>query len=330
MYKTSDGGATWKKLAKGLPDRPLGRIGVAYYHRNPNTVFAIVESDKIGDGPATAYMGISGADPNRATALRGVTKDGPAGKAGLQDGDEVQEIDGQKVAAYSEIVAKIHSHKPGEKSTIKFRRGGQEQTVEITWGSRPGTDSSRPFGAFLGGQRENVQDRQGEKGNDTGGVYKSTDGGESWTRINSLNPRPFYYSQIRVDPSDDRYLYVLGIQLHESTNGGVEFRTGGGRVHSDHHAMWIDPRDGRHILLGCDGGLYATYDRGASWDFHNIMAIGQFYDVGLDVRNPYRALWRAARQRIVGRTRPQTRVDWPGQCGLAAAESRDNGGLQAL
>ena len=65
-----------------------------------------------------------------------------------------------------------------------------------------------------------MQDRQGPDGYQYGGVYKSTDGGESWTRINSVNPRPMYFSQIRVDPSDDKYVYVLGIALHVSNDGG--------------------------------------------------------------------------------------------------------------
>ena len=132
---------------------------------------------------------------------------------------------------------------------------------------------------------EKKKDRK--KDNDTGGIYKSTDGGESWKRINSLNPRPFYYSQLIVDPSDDRHMYVMGVSFHESHDGGATFKTGGKRVHPDHHALWVNSRDGRRLILGCDGGLYKSYDRGQTWDFHNIMDIGQFYDVGGDNRNPY-------------------------------------------
>jgi hypothetical protein len=132
---------------------------------------------------------------------------------------------------------------------------------------------------------EKKKDRK--KDNDTGGIYKSTDGGESWKRINSLNPRPFYYSQLIVDPSDDRHMYVMGVSFHESHDGGATFKTGGKRVHPDHHALWVNSRDGRRLILGCDGGLYKSYDRGQTWDFHNIMDIGQFYDVGVDTRNPY-------------------------------------------
>ena len=69
------------------------------------------------------------------------------------------------------------------------------------------------------------------------------------------------------------------------TDGGKTFRTSGGRgVHADQHVLWIDPHDGRHMILGCDGGFYATYDRMANWDHLNYQAIGQFYHVAVDTR----------------------------------------------
>jgi photosystem II stability/assembly factor-like uncharacterized protein len=138
------------------------------------------------------------------------------------------------------------------------------------------------------GQMENVQDEQGPNSFEYGGVYKSTDGGESWQRINSLNPRPMYFSQLSVDPSDDKNLYVCGVSLYRSNDGGKTFRADAGKnVHADQHAMWIDPRDGRHMLVGCDGGFYVSYDRAANWDHLNTMAIGQYYHVAICPKQPY-------------------------------------------
>jgi photosystem II stability/assembly factor-like uncharacterized protein len=97
-----------------------------------------------------------------------------------------------------------------------------------------------------------------------------------------------YFSHIRVDPTDDKRVYVCGFRPFRSTDGGKTFIADRGRgVHDDQHALWIDPRDGRHMIIGCDGGFYVTYDRMQHWDFLNQMAIGQFYHVAVDNRQPY-------------------------------------------
>src|SRR5207237_380590 len=121
----------------------------------------------------------------------------------------------------------------------------------------------RPNSGMYSGRAANIHAHQGPDGHEYGGIYKSVDGGESWTRINSANPRPMYFSLIRVDPRDDRYIYLGGIELYRSKNGGKTFTSDGGAgvVHPDQHALWIDPKDGRHMIVGCDGGFYVTYDR---------------------------------------------------------------------
>ena len=140
-----------------------------------------------------------------------------------------------------------------------------------------------------GGQIENVQDDQGANSFEYGGIYKSTDAGETWKRLNSLNPRPMYFSLLRVDPMDDKYLYVGGVSMYRSTDSGKTFRADAGRgVHADQHALWVDPKDGRHMLVGCDGGFYVTYDRTRNWDQLNTVAIGQFYHVSIAPTKPYR------------------------------------------
>jgi photosystem II stability/assembly factor-like uncharacterized protein len=305
LYKTTDGGKTFRKLTKGLPTCQLGRIGIDYYRKDPNIVFAIVESEKIGMGtpskPTTeAYLGIIGEDAKPTGAvLSEITAGSPAEKAGLKPGDIVQNADGKVVGTYAALVQLLDGHKAGDKFALQITRQGESQEVAVTLGNRPappqrrggllGGSRTRPYTLMYSSQRENIQDQQGPDSFQYGGVYKSTDGGESWTRVNSLNPRPMYFSQVRVDPSDDKYVYVLGIQLYRSQDGGKTFTSDGGQgVHPDQHALWIDPRDGRHMLVGCDGGFYVTYDRMAHWDFLNQMAIGQFYHVTVDSRKPYR------------------------------------------
>jgi photosystem II stability/assembly factor-like uncharacterized protein len=307
LYKTTDGGKTFTKLIKGLPTCALGRMGIEYYRKNPNTVFLILESEKIGMGPkpkagtGNGYFGAFtfGEESEEAGArLTRVAEDGPADKAGLTTGDVVTAINGKAIHSGAELMEESRNHKAGDKVKVKFIREGKTKEVELTVGERParrpfgggrgGGDPKHPYAAALGGQIENAQDKQGPDGFQYGGIYKSTNGGDSWTRINSLNPRPMYFSQIRVDPSDENYVYVLGISMARSTDGGKTFRITGGRgVHADQHALWIDPHDGRHMILGCDGGFYVTYDRMANWDHLNHTAIGQFYQVAVDPRPRY-------------------------------------------
>jgi photosystem II stability/assembly factor-like uncharacterized protein len=124
--------------------------------------------------------------------------------------------------------------------------------------------------------------------NKKGGVFRSEDKGLTWKKMSSTNPRPMYYSQIRIDPNNDYKIWVLGGPMYVSEDGGNSFSTSYVRgVHGDHHAMWIDPSDSNHMVIGSDGGIYFSYDRGKTWDFINTIPIGQFYEIGFDFRNPY-------------------------------------------
>ncbi len=128
-----------------------------------------------------------------------------------------------------------------------------------------------------------------------GGIFRSTDRGETWTKVNDLNPRPMYYSKLFMDPNDDRHVYVLGTYMHRSRDGGKTFEqlefdapgTYGIGVHVDNHALWIDPADSDHVLLGNDGGFYFSFDGGERWSIVNNLPIGQFYDVAYDMAEPY-------------------------------------------
>lgn len=121
-----------------------------------------------------------------------------------------------------------------------------------------------------------------------GGVYRSENKGESWAKMSDTNPRPSYYSKIHIDPNNDQRIWVLGAQMYYSEDGGKTFRTNVvQRIHGDYHAMWINPANSNHMIVGSDGGIHISQDRGRSWDFVNTVVLSQFYEVGADMRKPY-------------------------------------------
>ncbi len=128
------------------------------------------------------------------------------------------------------------------------------------------------------------------------GVWRSDDKGKTWRVVASCfsanncteNNRPMYYSQIRVDPGNPENVFVGGLNFSRSTDGGKTFKSlQPGIAHSDHHAIWIDPKNGKHLRIGNDGGLDVSYDQGDTWEFVNTFVAAQFYAVAADMRKPY-------------------------------------------
>ncbi|HEX5435724.1 MAG TPA: hypothetical protein VFW98_01095 [Gemmatimonadaceae bacterium] len=126
-----------------------------------------------------------------------------------------------------------------------------------------------------------------------GGFYRSTDGGAHWTHMNSLDSRPVYYSTIYVDPSNDQRIYMLARYFYMSEDGGRTWRimptepTYDVGLKGDYHSMWIDPHNTAHFYLAGDGGVYESWDRGATYVRLNNLPITQFYGIGVDNRSPY-------------------------------------------
>jgi photosystem II stability/assembly factor-like uncharacterized protein len=118
------------------------------------------------------------------------------------------------------------------------------------------------------------------------GTYRSDDAGLTWRKMSNVNPRPMYFSQIRVDPTNDLRVYVLGVQIHISDDGGKTFIENGA-LHSDHHAMWINPANPNHIIDGTDGGVGISWDKGKTWEGIYNMDLAQYYHVGYDMETPY-------------------------------------------
>jgi photosystem II stability/assembly factor-like uncharacterized protein len=153
-----------------------------------------------------------------------------------------------------------------------------------------------------------------------GGVFRSGDAGEHWTRVSKLDPRPFYFSQIRVDPADSLRVYLLGFILVVSDDGGITWREDLGKhLHPDNHALVIDPFDHEHVLIGNDGGFYQSFNRGVAWDHLAKFGVGEFYRVNVDRSTPFR---------ICGGL--QDNNSWVGPSVIPSSEGIRNGDWQSL
>jgi len=124
-------------------------------------------------------------------------------------------------------------------------------------------------------------------GNTEGSVYRSDDYGASWQKMGTGFSYPWYMGQVRVDPTDPERVYFMGVPLQVSTDGGRTFRSTATAAHSDHHAMWIDPTDPNHLIIGCDGGVYISHDRGRTVDFVPNLPVSQYYAIATDMRQPF-------------------------------------------
>ena len=121
-----------------------------------------------------------------------------------------------------------------------------------------------------------------------GGIFRSSDRGSSWERRNEFDSTAMYYARVVADPKEVDRIYVMNVFLMVSDDGGRTLRRLGEKSkHVDNHDIWIDPDDTDHYLVGCDGGVYESFDRGANWEFKSNLPVPQFYDITTDNAKPF-------------------------------------------
>src|SRR5262249_7039482 len=139
-------------------------------------------------------IGVGGENVPAGAKILFLSERGAAAQAGLLVNDVIVSFDKKKIKSFDEFRDALATVKPGAKFTLGVQRGKDVKDVVITMPQPPRRTTARPYSFWYGGQRENVQDSQGPDSHEYGGVYRSEDGGESWKRVNSVNPRPMYFS----------------------------------------------------------------------------------------------------------------------------------------
>ncbi len=291
VYRSIDGGAHWKHL--GLEDsHDIPRLAVD--PRDPDVCYV------------AALGHLWGTNPTRGVYK--TTDGGETWNAVLQIDDETgccdvavdpKDPDTIYAAMYSRLRTAWSFRSGGPKGGVykstdagktwkKLAGGLPKQTGRVGLDIYPG-DSSKLIAVV-----ESTQDGANSIRDDRmrgGGVFRSDDGGQTWVRKSHRSPRAFYFSKVKFDPKDDNRVYMLGWTTEVSDDGGDTFRSGVCDIlHADHHAILVSPVDSAHLVIGTDGGVYQSFDKGKTWDFLNTMATGQFYNLGLDMSEPYRII----------------------------------------
>ncbi len=294
VYKSTDAGNTWRHMGLDAT-KHIGRILI--HPRNPDVVYVAAVGDLWGpneergvfrtrDGGETwekvlyidehtgaIDLAMDPGDPNTIFAAMyqrqrtgwGFNGGGPG--SGLH-----RTFDGGDT--WTELTDGLPDGDKGRIGVDVFRQDGSVVYALVE------ADARTPGAGFFGGG--------GGGGEPRGGLFRSLDRGDSWEKMSNTNPRPMYYSQVRIDPTNPDRIYVLGSALMVSDDAGRTFRSDGAtQIHVDHHALWINPADPDHLILGTDGGVAASWDGTGHWRMFDNLALGQFYAIGFDMRDPY-------------------------------------------
>ena len=278
VYRSDDGGKTWKNVGLKTSEH-IGRIAID--PKDSNTVYVAAQ------GPLW----------------------GPGGERGL-----FKTIDGGKTwksilsisenTGVTDIVIDPQNPETLYAAAYQRRRhmwtlidGGPESAIYkstdagASWSKLkaglPTTEMGR-IGLAVSPVDSNVVYATVEAADRKGGIFRSSDRGGSWERRNEFDVAAMYYARIVADPKDVDRIYVMNVFLMVSDDGGRTIRRLGEKSkHVDNHDIWIDPNNTDHYLVGCDGGVYESHDRGINWEFKRNLPVTQFYDVTTDNATPF-------------------------------------------
>ena len=254
VFKTTDGGRSWSHVLH--VDENTGATDLVIDPSNPNTLFAATYQRRrtaccfVGGGPGSGiWRSDDGGESWNRLSGNGLPR-GTMGRVALAMTPADPDI------LYAQIEVAADREEPlSEDDSAEWERLDDE-------------DALPPDPQY-------------------NGIWRSSDKGMSWEFRSNENGRPMYFSQIRVDPANPDLVYVVDQRVHKSRDGARTFEVLDGYGHVDQHALWINPEDTDHLVLGNDGGVDVSYDQGETWEAFRRWAVGQPYHASVDMRRPY-------------------------------------------
>jgi photosystem II stability/assembly factor-like uncharacterized protein len=262
IYKSTDAGNTWEKISlngSGFPTgQGVGRIGLAVY--DDNTVYAVHDSQ----------------------FRREKTSKNEDNTSGKLKKDDFKAMTAQTFLSLED--KKLNAYLKENGFQEKYRAKNVKQMV------RTGSVKPVDLAKYLEDANSLLFDTPVVGAE----VYRSNDGGKSWTKMNEdyiddlFYSYGYYFAQIQVNPKNKDHIYISGVPILKSKDGGKTFKSiSAENVHADHHALWINPNNPNHLINGNDGGVNITYDDGENWIKANQPSVGQFYAIQVDNETPY-------------------------------------------
>ncbi len=285
IWRSSDGGTTWERCESGLPTGDIGRIGLDVFPGEEDLIVATVSNQNRVPVKSGPVIGLRVEWKDGQLVVIKVKKESGAEELGLKKGDVLKKLGDRELDdpfAWMHVLSELRdaaeeeADESGDDPRLKltYLRKDEEETVEAELEQILVLDEKDPETREAGGE-----------------IYTSKDHGETWTQVNEepVGGSPaYYYGQIRFDPNDAQRIYMCGVPMLASSDGGVTWERIAGSVHVDHHSVVVDPADSQKVWLGNDGGLHLSYDRGEKWQHFTNLPISQFYAVGLDNSEPFR------------------------------------------
>ena len=262
IYKSTDGGETWALITNGSAGFPggdnVGRIGIAVYPKNPQVVYAIVDNQNRRPDTAQKKVDLKSYELKE---FQNVTK------------EQFLALDENRMDTF---FRKNNIPRKYTAKGVKEMIANNELKSTVIWDYLFDEITDKFTTEVIGAE-----------------VYKSNDGGKNWKKMNEkgldlYSSFGYYFGKIYVSPVNENKVVITGISIETSTDGGKSFKSiNKANVHSDHHAVWINPKRDSHIFSGNDGGLNITYDDGANWFLANTPSVGQYYAITVDNARPY-------------------------------------------